>query len=362
MKLVMPDYNNSIANLPNSVLKYFGLQTVGDTLPLLDKYLCREYKNVVVLLLDGMGASILERHLAEDGAFRSHLAGTYKSVFLSTTVAATTSAISGLQPCEHCWLGWECYYPQIDKNVTVFANTVQGTKDPAATFHVAHTLTPYESVDEKINKAGGMAYRVAPFFPPYPDRIEWGCEEVKRLCDEPGKKYIYSYWNHPDGLLHRHGCSSETVREALINIEQTVEQLAKSLEDTLLVVTADHGHADTEYAVLQDYPKICDCLVRLPSLEPRVLNFFVKEGRKEEFKEEFNKEFKDKFDLITPEEAIERKLFGTGKHNVLFRPMLGDYLAIATGDLSIYFNAERWLSMHGSLTEDEMTIPLIVFG
>ena len=362
-KLVGPDYKNSIANLPNSVLKYFGVQTVGDTLPLLDRYLGVEYKNVVVLLLDGMGISILERHLAEDGAFRSHLAGTYKSVFLSTTVAATTSAMSGLQPCEHSWLGWDCYYPQLDKNVTVFSNTVQGTEEPAAEYHAAHTFTPYESVDEKINKAGGKAYKVMPFVPPYPNSIEEICTEIKRICAEPEKKYIYAYWKQPDGLLHKYGCSSQIVREDMGNAERVVAELAESLDDTLFVVTADHGHADTEHALIRDYPRICDCLVRMPSLEPRVLNFFVKDGRKEEFEREFNKEFSDKFKLVTVEEAIKEELFGTGKHHEMFRAMLGDYIAIATGDLSIFFSEEAILhSMHGSLTEEEMMIPLIVFG
>ena len=82
----------------------------------------KESKNVIVLLLDGMGKLILEESLDEKGSFRSHLAGSYNSVFLSTTVAATTSILSGQQPCEHSWLGWDCYYPQIDKNVTVFLN------------------------------------------------------------------------------------------------------------------------------------------------------------------------------------------------------------------------------------------------
>ena len=110
-KLVWPDYENCIANLPNSILKKWGISTVGKTLYLADWYLEKEYKNIVVLLLDGMGSVLLEKLLNENGPFRSHLAGTYKSVFLSTTVAATTSAMSGLQPCEHSWLGWDCYYP-----------------------------------------------------------------------------------------------------------------------------------------------------------------------------------------------------------------------------------------------------------
>ena len=96
-------------------------------------------------------------------------------------------------------------------------------------------------------------------------------------------------------------------------------------------------------------------------MEPRVLNFFIKKDKKEIFEKEFRKEFGDKFLLMPMEEAIEKNLFGTGKHHENFRSMLGDYLAIATDNLTIYFTDERWVSMHGSLTEDEMLIPLIVF-
>ena len=60
------------------------------------------------------------------------------------------------------------------------------------------------------------------------------------------------------------------------------------------------------------------------------------------------------------EEAIRKKLFGTGTPHEQFRSMLGDYLAIAISDLSIYYIEERWISMHGSITEEEMLIPLIV--
>ena len=38
-----------------------------------------------------------------------------------------------------------------------------------------------------------------------------------------------------------------------------------------------------------------------------------------------------------------------------------DYIAIATSDLAIYANGQKFVSLHGSLTPDEMEIPLIVF-
>ena len=97
----LPDYENCLVNLSNSILKKFDAGTTAKTLSLADPYLEKNYKNVVVLLLDAMGMSIIEKHLKEDGFFRSHLAGSLDSVYPPTTVAATTSMLSGLYPNEH---------------------------------------------------------------------------------------------------------------------------------------------------------------------------------------------------------------------------------------------------------------------
>lgn len=360
-KLVWPDYDNCLANVPNSILKKFGCEPEGKTLPMLDRYLEKDYKNVVTVLLDGMGKSVLEKLLKEDGPFRSHLAGIYNSTFPSTTANATTSALSGLQPCEHCWLGWECYFPQIDKNVVLFYNTIQGTEEQAADFDVASTFNPYEDIVTKIMKNGGKAYGVASFLPPYIKSIDELCDGIRNACAQPGNKYIYAYWEYPDKILHKYGNESDIVRQDLQNIEEKLNSLIAELEDTIVIITADHGHIDNEIVHIQDYPKIMDCLVRLPSLEPRALNLFVKEDRKAIFEEEFQKEFGDKFLLLTMEEALERKVFGTEKPGPNFMGMLGNYLAIATDSLTIYFTDEEFMSHHGSLTEDEMLIPLIVF-
>ena len=61
------------------------------------------------------------------------------------------------------------------------------------------------------------------------------------------------------------------------------------------------------------------------------------------------------------EEVIAKNLMGTGKHHSMFRAMLGDYIASATSDMSIYGNGQKFVSLHGSLTPDEMEIPLIVY-
>ena len=54
MELIKPDYNNCLVNLSNSMLKHFGAETSAPTLKMADKFLEKEYKNVVVILLDAM--------------------------------------------------------------------------------------------------------------------------------------------------------------------------------------------------------------------------------------------------------------------------------------------------------------------
>lgn len=73
MEIYRPRYGGCIANLACSVLKYFGAEPPNSTLPSADKVLSREYKNVVVLLLDGMGVNIMNKHLSPEGFFRRNL-------------------------------------------------------------------------------------------------------------------------------------------------------------------------------------------------------------------------------------------------------------------------------------------------
>lgn len=360
---VWPDYKNNISNLPNSIMQYFGVPQVGDTLPCLDAFLNKEYQNIVVILLDGMGVNIMEENLEEEGFFRKNLKARYSSTFPPTTVAATTSIMSGQMPNEHAWLGWDCYYPQIDQNVTVFFNVLQGTEEQAADYNVPYRYTGYENVFSRFEKAGKTAHAVAPFLPPFPNDFGKITERIRELCREEGRKYIYAYWNEPDTVMHDTGCFSKESKDVVRALEAQVQSLCEEVEDTLVIVTADHGHNNSHGVAIIDYPTIMECLVRMPSVEPRALNLFIKPDKKEQFEKEFNRLFGEEFVLMTKEEVMESQLFGTGKEHACFQGMLGDYLAIAVSDLCIYNTreeAEHFIGIHAGLTKEEMTIPLII--
>ena len=150
-------------------------------------------------------------------------------------------------------------------------------------------------------------------------------------------------------------------------------------EDTLLIVTADHGHKNIENAyTLLDYPEILECLIMPPSLESRTITFWVKEHMKAEFSsisrsnsaeftERFNKVFRDEFWLMTREEFIEEKGFlGKGKKHPKVDEFVGNYVALSTSGSIIRIETflvegkEVKKSTHCGLSRDEMEVPVIV--
>jgi len=70
MEICYPQYGSCIANLACSILGYYGCDAPNPSLPQADALLQKAYKNVVLLLLDGMGVSTLEKHLSAESALR----------------------------------------------------------------------------------------------------------------------------------------------------------------------------------------------------------------------------------------------------------------------------------------------------
>ncbi len=360
MDIRYPEYGNSIANLACSVLKYYGIDPPNPTLPIADRLFTKEFKNVVVLLLDGMGSSSVEEHLAGDGFFRSNMIASYSSVFPPTTVAATTSIDCGLYPNQHCWLGWTGYFKELDRNIIYFLNKDSDTGEIVADFHAAFALLPYQNIRDMIAETGVDVHYIAPFTPPNPKRYGAFCEEIKRVCELDGKKYIYAYWDEPDKTMHNHGVNCKKVHDLLLYIESLTETLCEQLKDTLVIITADHGHINVNTNVITDYPNIADCLIRMPSIESRALNLFVKDGMEERLKAAFREHFGDGYMLLSKAEVLEKQLFGIGINHPKLHEMLGDYLAIAI-DSNTIANYQRMMHLgnHAGLTTSEMMIPFI---
>lgn len=364
--IVKNDYNECLTNLACSIRKYFGLDYQHTTLSYIDRLL-EEHKprNVVTILCDGMGSNILDRTLSEESFFIRNRLKSITTVFPATTVAATTSMMTGLNPVESGMLGWDMYFKDIDKTITTFYGSEKGDFDykplkEAVDFIKKHMKR--RSIMDEINEKGmDKGYTLFPFGPYSYSNLDEMLRIIEDKCREEGKKYIYAYDTEPDSTMHATGCDSEESKRLIIELNDKIEQLCERLEDTIIFIVADHGHKNVINIDLNDYPDVINCLIRNTSLEPRAVNFFVKDDKLEEFEKLFARYFSKDFDLHAKTDVISSKLFGDGEENEIFRDSLGDYLAIAKTDKTLlYAGSEVLKSQHAGYTDDELYVPLIV--
>ena len=360
-----PDYQNCGLNVISSIVRYFGAENRHTTLPALDRLLeGKAYRNIVLFLLDGLGMDALAHDCPPDSFFNSHIFRELSAVYPSTTTAATTSIETDYAPGEHGWLGWTLYFHEIDQLVDIFLNCVSGKQVPAADYSVADTYLPLHPVFDRINGTGCVkAADISPFgVPPYPGLQEMH-DALVQGCREPGQHFYYAYWVDPDKTMHQYGVYSDEVCRKIRDLEAYIRQLSSELpDDTLLLVTADHGLIDAEHLYITDHPALAETLLRPACVEPRATVFYVKPEFLHVFPQRFREAFPDGFTLMTAEEFRASKILGPGEYTGKISDLTGDFVAVSrTAGCLDYARKDHPLKgVHAGLTEIEMRVPLIL--
>lgn len=381
-EILMPDYNHCILNLITSILKSYKVETKYNSLEKLDKLLEKQYKNVVLVILDGMGENIL-KNISPDGIFSKNKIDVITSVYPSTTTAAMTTYYSGKPPIETGWLAWTQYFKEYGRNIDVFkqADSSTGEKLKVKNLKISDIIG-YETVYEKIKKQN-KAIKTYEIMPSYCEKranitmvantVEEMCESIVTLCKNTENKFVIAYQDNPDGIIHKTGCYSEETKKFILETEKEFEKMLQDLKDTntLVILSADHGHQDINETIdILELEEIQECLIMPPSLESRMIGFFVKDNKRKEFENKFDRLFKDKFILYSKEEFLKSNLLGYGDKHKKIEEFIGDYIAIAIADTRIKIGTylaremqhpDEKKSTHCGLTKNEMEVPLIVF-
>ena len=364
--IYLPDYNNSILGIPNSILTHYGAKPHHTTLPILDEKLQKGYKNVVLIVLDGMGLDVLKTH-APDGFLIKNCTAQLNSVYPCTTTSALTTFETGLTPLEHGWLGWSMYFKELEKCVDLFTGNHSGTECLATDKNFTWKTIGFKNLFTQIKDSDSSieCYRVSPFGEYQTDSNEAVCNHIKTLCKKDGRRYIWAYHYQPDKDMHDNGCYCERVKADIVLFDKQIEQLAISLADTLLIVTADHGLTDITDLIIEDFPEINECLAVPLNREPRSLSFFIKPEYKAVFPERWMKQFGDDFLLMTSEEILEKEFFGQGVPHSRIKDFLGDYVALGAGNRALWYRNEKgeannFKACHAGLRGEEMIVPLIL--
>jgi len=377
-EIKLPDYNHSILNLITSILKYYKVKTNHESLETLDKQLKSKYKNIVFIILDGMGEHILNK-LSPEGYFKSKEIDCITSVYPSTTTAALTTYYTGKPPFETGWIAWSQYFKEYGRAIDMLKQkeSYKGESIEDAKINVFETIVKYTTIYEQIEQSSPNVKAIE-LMPSYcekrtkrsirADSIDEIIENIEMFCKNPDEKFILAYSDNPDGLLHKFGTTSEEAQQFIQDTENKIKEMCDKLDkDTLVIISADHGHKDIEkvYSIL-DYPEIQECLIIPPSLESRTVAFWVKEDMKNEFEERFKNAFGDEFLLMTKNEFFDKHLLGYGEKHPKIDDFIGNYIALSVSSsiikLETLFADGKPLkkSTHCGLTKEEMEVPLIL--
>lgn len=363
-----PDYDRSILSISSSIMKNYGIESEYKSLIELDDILKNNYKNVIFLIIDGLGTEILKKNLPNNSFLRKNVITSITSVFPSTTAAATIALHSGKSPLENGWIGWMPYFKEYNRMIELFSGKDFYTREKIME-KPENGCLKYQTIYEKICELN----KEIKYHKIFPSRIvengattfEDLCEKIEESCNNKSKNLISAYWHEPDHTIHHNGTDSKIVKNVLKNIDENIKKLKNNLLESIIIITADHGATDAEEVYINEIKEIDECLALPPSIESRFVSFFIKKGMKTKFKNAIRKNFKNKYILYTKKQFLKEGLLGRGTPHKRIDEYLGDYILICNSNLNILYSISgekdsKHLADHGGITKEEMMVPLIV--
>ncbi len=381
--MIFPDYQaNSIANLMQSLAESRG-GDIGLYQPLdgLDIQALRAARNVVLLIIDGLGYDYLSQH--PHSCLHRHLHANITSVAPPTTAAAVSTFLTGLAPQQHALTGWFTYLRELGSVVTVLPYVLRaggpplGESNRPATALLnlpsffdrltvdCYSVMPDWMLSSEFNRMlTGRATAV-----PY-SGYQHCFDEVARLCRLSSKKYLYAYWAGFDGLAHEHGVASKEVAAHFQALDRAFEKLLGELQgsDTILLVCADHGFIDAPAGRrlnLADHPPLKACLQAPLCGEPRLAYCYVRHDKRRQFESYVEQNLSHAAELFVSQTLIEKHLFGLGKPHPELSARVGDYTLVMKENYVITGQLPgdaplQMVGYHGGLSHAEMHVPLVL--
>ena len=329
---------------------------------------------VCVVLVDGLGLDNLAERAGHAPFLRSLLpdARALTSTFPSTTAAAIGAFGTGTAPGRTGMLG----YTQRNPATGGLANMVswEGAPAPAQLQRETPVLERLAGEGVAVTSTGparfagsGMtvaALRGGAYAPA--EALAARVDATVRALSRPG--LVYLYWGEVDKAGHHHGSASWQWGDELEALDRELGRLVRSLpKGTLVLVTADHGMVDVDPALRRDVATDPDLArgVALVGGEPRAVHVYVEPGGTTAVAARWRDVLGTDALVLERDEVLARGLLGPDP-----RPgavaAAGDVVVALRGRATVVDSRTQTpaslalVGVHGSLTEREMRVPLLV--
>ncbi len=381
---VFPDYRGgSIVNLMSTISRTYG-QPFTDY-PALDGLApdeLGETRNLVLLVIDGLGYHYLLRH-GNGSALRQHLQRPITSVAPPTTATAITTFLTGLAPQQHGLAGWFTWFRELGSVLAVLPFKPRCSTEPLSRSGIsAEMLYHHTPVFDRLSV---KSYSLCPDWIAHSDfnRAHLGRATLiayrdlddcfTRMTDivrrPQTKKYIYAYWPGFDRLAHTEGVAGALTYQHFLELDNRFSRLLADLagSGTRIIVTADHGFVDVSEPKkihLDTHPIMKNCLSIPLCGEQRLSYAYVRQGKNEQFESYIDQHLSYAIELHRSDQLLQRGLFGLGAPHPELASRIGDYILIMKSGHVIQDplpgeKPPRMTGFHGGLSEQEMYVPLI---
>ncbi|MEM2087430.1 MAG: alkaline phosphatase family protein [Thermoproteota archaeon] len=397
----IPAYDGfSLPNLSNSLMKLMGIKPAGRCLK---DNVFSGFKNVdkvVLLVMDAMGLNVFTRSSEElRRLLNSFLLGhsvcfkALTSVFPSTTSTALTSLNTGLTPQEHGIVAYTLFLKELGSMVNMISLSPVNDERRNRIFDLgmdAKKLLSAKVLTERLKEAGAESKTIMRYgirnsglstilykgskIVPALTSVDFATNLV-RLVNDRETRLIIAYWDSFDGQSHYYGPFSTEAELELLNtltlLRKTVSRVnPDTAGKTLFVMTSDHGQSNVredKSIRLNRLNWLKDSLVMPPAGESRAAYLYLKESVRN-FKKTFHRKIGKDIVLFKSRELLDKGVFGLGDVAPCVTDRIGDYIALSRGEGRLVFHydlKERTepefvkAGAHGSLTSDELLIPLV---
>lgn len=367
-----PDWSTgSLASVLPSVADRLGIPEFSGR----DVFGLPDAPRAVVVLVDGLGHDLL-RQRGGHAPFLRRLLPTAHRVpcgFPSTTATSMGSFGTGLPPGIHGLVGFQVLDPATDR----LLNELSWEEGPDP-----FRWQPNDTVFELAEASGVSVTRIGPGFfdgsgltnaalrggrfaaaSSLADRVDAAVDAVRVRP----RSLVYLYWGDLDKVGHVHGCQSWQWGDELESIDRSLAALAERVpDDTLVVVTADHGMVDVPFEDRLDLAHEQELMrgVRHLAGEMRSIQLHLEEGEQASVEAVWREVVGDRSTILTREQAIDEGWFGQVRSEVV--PRIGELIVNADPGFAIVHSELmrpqllRLLGQHGSTSDAELAVPVVV--
>jgi hypothetical protein len=333
-------------------------------------------RSVCVILVDGLGAHNLKNASAHASYLNSLPTEPAMCWFPATTAVSITAFASASNPWSNGFLGYQVFNTATSSQMNLLSGwknfedgqhyqKLQTVAELASSEGISfHTVAPaaYErSGFTGATMRGGLFHGV--------NVISERFEKAKQLLNEPEAKIVYLYIPELDQIAHAQGSASTAWINELELVDAYTRLFSANLPKSAgIVVTSDHGVIDIDkknHIFLDEL--ISGDYFKFVGGDTRALFLYFNDGVDVVTKRELLEvALGDSCYIVTTADLIAAGYWG--RLNDVSTNVAPDLLVLAKKQVALYhrnFAKTKSMNMighHGSITNQELAIPLIKIG